>query len=160
MKRDDNRVKIFIERSLIVPLTNFLKQGLSPKKLALCVACGVSLGIFPVIGTTTLLCLLAALVFRLNIPAIQLINYFVSPLQFLLFIPFIRLGEFIFLQKQFPLDIFQILTLLNTNFFQGIHALWWITIHSIVAWITVGPLLGVFLYFIFVKIFTRFAKKI
>jgi hypothetical protein len=38
------------------------------------------LGVFPAPGCPTLLCALAALVLRLNPPAIQLVNYFVYPL--------------------------------------------------------------------------------
>ena len=58
-----------------------LKQGMSCSKISLCIAIGVILGIFPVLGTTTLLCAITAYVFRLNHPLIQLVNYAVYPLQ-------------------------------------------------------------------------------
>ena len=63
--------------------------GITPEKIALSVALGITLGVTPVLGSTSILCFLAAVVFRLNAPAIQLVNYFVYPLQFALLIPFI-----------------------------------------------------------------------
>ena len=74
-------------------LDSFLKCGLSPRKLALTLALGSVIGILPVLWGTTLLCVLAAAVFRLNQVSIQAVNYLVYPIQLALFIPFIRMGE-------------------------------------------------------------------
>jgi uncharacterized protein (DUF2062 family) len=153
----DSAIGKFFERGLITPLINFLKQGLSPKKLALCVAFGVSLGIFPVIGITTILCTIAALSFRLNMPAIQLVNYFVSPLQLIFFIPFIRLGEYLFNVKALSLDVFQIISMIGTDVVGAINALWWTTMHAIVAWFLIGPAVAIILYFLLVPIFSHLA---
>ena len=49
-------------------LYNALRQGLTPHKLAMTCALGVVVGIFPVFGTTTILCFAVAIAFRLNIP--------------------------------------------------------------------------------------------
>jgi uncharacterized protein (DUF2062 family) len=61
--------------------------------IALSIALGVTLGVTPVLGSTTVLCLLAALVFRLNVPALQLVNCGMYPLQLALPIPFLRVGD-------------------------------------------------------------------
>ena len=68
-------------------------QGLSGDSIAIILAIGLVLGTFPVYGCPTVLCLLAALVFRLNPPALQLVNQLSSPLQLALLIPFARMGE-------------------------------------------------------------------
>jgi uncharacterized protein (DUF2062 family) len=149
----------FFDRALVRPLISFLKQGLSPQKLALSVALGVSLGIFPVLGTTTILCGVVAVAFRLNMPAIQLINYFSSPLQFFFIIPFIRFGEFLFNETPFPLDVFQIISMIQSNMLEAIHTLWWTTMHAIVAWLIVGPLVSAVLYFILLPIFIRLVQR-
>jgi uncharacterized protein (DUF2062 family) len=86
----------FLYRKLVRPLVDLLRQGVSPEKIALSVALGVTLGVFPVLGSTTALCALAAFALQLNLPAIQLVNYFVYPLQIALLIPFFRLGEKLF----------------------------------------------------------------
>ena len=77
-------------------LAQALYQGLTPRKLALTCAFGVVLGLFPVFGVTTLLCFVAAFLFRLNIPIIQLVNYLIAPLQLILIIPFIQVGIYLF----------------------------------------------------------------
>ena len=68
-------------------------QCLSGDSIAILLAVGLVLGTFPVYGCPTVLCLLAALVFRLNAPALHLVNQVSSPLQLMLLIPFARLGE-------------------------------------------------------------------
>lgn len=66
--------------------------GLSPEDVALIVAVGLVLGVFPVYGCPTLLCVIAAFVFRLNLAVIQLVNQLSSPLQIALWIPLGRIG--------------------------------------------------------------------
>ncbi len=66
--------------------------GLSPEAVALILSVGLVLGVFPVYGCPTVLCGLAAVVLRLNLPALQLVNQLLTPLQFALLIPFGRLG--------------------------------------------------------------------
>jgi uncharacterized protein (DUF2062 family) len=71
---------------------DWLRQGVSPRRLALTLALGFAIGCFPVVGIPTALCALLALTLRLNLPAIQAANYLVMPLQLLLIVPFVRLG--------------------------------------------------------------------
>jgi len=82
----------FLRRKVLDPLKAQLLQGVSPGKLALALALGVVVGVFPVLGSTTALCALAAVALRLNQPAIQVANYLAYPLQLLLFIPFFQAG--------------------------------------------------------------------
>ena len=74
----------------------WLRQGISPQRLALTLALGFAIGCIPVIGVPTALCLLIALGLRLNMPAIQAANYAAMPLQLLLIFPFVRLGGWMF----------------------------------------------------------------
>src|SRR6202453_2807950 len=70
----------------------WLRQGMSPRRLALTLALGFAVGCIPVVGIPTLVCAALALTLRLNLPAIQAANYAVMPLQLLLIVPFVRLG--------------------------------------------------------------------
>lgn len=70
----------------------WLRQGVSPRRLALTLALGFAVGCIPVVGIPTLVCAALALTLRLNLPAIQAANYAVMPLQLLLIVPFVRLG--------------------------------------------------------------------
>jgi uncharacterized protein (DUF2062 family) len=70
----------------------WLRQGISPRRLALTLALGFAIGCIPVVGIPTLVCAALALALRLNLPAIQAANYVVMPLQVILIVPFVRLG--------------------------------------------------------------------
>jgi uncharacterized protein (DUF2062 family) len=149
--------KDFFHRKLAVPLLNFLKQGLSPEKLALCVALGITLGLFPMLGSTTILCTSAALLLRLNVPAIQLINYFVYPLQLILFIPFLRAGEILFGESPIPLDLTLIFSMLQADLLGTIRLLWWTNVQGMAVWAMLAAPAGIGIYFILKQVFTRLA---
>ena len=73
-----------------------MREGISPRRLALTLALGFAIGCIPVIGIPTVLCLVVALGLRLNVPAIQAANYAAMPLQVALILPFVRLGGWMF----------------------------------------------------------------
>ncbi len=66
--------------------------GLSPETIAVIFVLGLVLGVFPVFGLPTLLCAAAAVTFRLNLAAIQLVNQVSAPLQYALLLPLGRAG--------------------------------------------------------------------
>jgi uncharacterized protein (DUF2062 family) len=74
----------------------WLRQGISPRRLALTLALGFAIGCIPVVGIPTVLCAGLALALKLNLPAIQAANYAVMPLQVALIVPFVRLGGWLF----------------------------------------------------------------
>jgi uncharacterized protein (DUF2062 family) len=73
-------------------VTQWLRQGISPRRLALTLALGFAIGCIPVVGLPTLVCAAVAVALRLNVPAIQAANYVAMPLQLALIVPFVRLG--------------------------------------------------------------------
>jgi uncharacterized protein (DUF2062 family) len=83
----------FWRRRVLDPVVSLLAQGLAPDTLALSLAVGLVLGLFPIIGATTALCVLAGSALRLNHVAVQLANYLAYPLQLPLILAFVRLGE-------------------------------------------------------------------
>ena len=91
------------QRRVARPVLAQFTQGTTPEKIALTLALGGTLGIFPILGSTTLLCAVAGVWLRLNQPIIQLANYLVYPLQLLLVLPFYRAGEALFGQPHVPI---------------------------------------------------------
>ena len=89
-------MKALLQRRLLTPLLALLMQGVTPRQVALSLAVGAVVGTFPVLGTTTVFCAVIAMALRLNMVAIQLVNWFIYPLQILLLIPFYRLGAILF----------------------------------------------------------------
>jgi uncharacterized protein (DUF2062 family) len=149
----------FFYRRLIKPLLELLKQGVTPEKLALSIALGAIFGIFPALGCTTALCALIAFIWRLNLPAIQIVNYFMYPIQIASILPFFRLGEKLFHAPHLPISVKQIYSLARTNLWGAIEFLWSTTWHAIVVWAIVAPLLALFLYAILIPLFRRFLRN-
>jgi uncharacterized protein (DUF2062 family) len=83
-------------------VAGWLRQGISPQRLALTIALGFAIGCIPLVGLPTPLCALLALALRLNLPAIQTANYAAMPLQVVLVFPFIRLGGWLFSSDHRP----------------------------------------------------------
>jgi uncharacterized protein (DUF2062 family) len=145
----------FFSRRVTEPLLGILSHGVTPQRIAASLSLGIVLGVFPALGTTTLLCLVAALLFRLNLPAVQLTNLAAYPLQLLLFIPFMKLGEKLFGVPPGTLSLGQVVALIESNAWNAIQTLWVATMHAIVAWLVVGVPTGLVLYFIFAAMLRR-----
>ena len=147
----------FLQKRLIRPIVQLLTQGITPEKIALSLAFGFMLGIFPVLGTTSLLCLAAALLFRLNLPAVQLVNVLVNPLWFALLIPFIRAGERLFGAQPLAMTASQMITLAHADWLHSISVLWLTALRAAAAWLLVGPVGIIVLYLILVPVIRRLA---
>lgn len=149
----------FFQRRLITPLLAFLKQGVTPRKLALAVALGFGLGIFPVIGSTILLCTAFAFLLRLNLPAIQLINTFAYPLQLMLYIPFFHAGAFLFRNDPIPFSLDEIFAMLSADLWNTVASLWHANVQAMAAWLLlVTPVMFV-IYLGLVPVFNRIVKE-
>lgn len=122
------------------PLLEMLRQGLSPEGLAWSLAVGLGLGISPLFGTSTALCVGVGLAFRLNQPALQLANYLVYPLQLLLLLPFIRLGEWIFGAPPLPFSLSILQGALKVDPWGAVHLFWSSLWHAAMAWLLLAPL--------------------
>ena len=144
-------------RKLVLPVIDLLRQGITPEKIALSLAIGICLGVFPVIGSTTILCTLAAIVFRLNLPAIQLVNYLVYPLQLALLIPFIRFGEVLFRAPHVSLSLTIIYESIKRSACQTTKTYWTSGWHAMIAWLLVGPLMIWIMYLVLVPALRRLA---
>ena len=136
----------FLRRRLVEPILALLRQGLAPRELAMCLALGTGIGLFPVLGVSTPLLALIALLQRLNLAAIQLVNYFIYPLQLLLIIPFVRLGETVTGAAPQPLTVGAALELMSQGVWNAVVTLWDAIVHATIGWALVGPL-GIYLLY-------------
>ncbi len=140
----------WFRRRIYHPLLDLLKQGITPEKLAWSIAFGCAMGIMPFLGVTTLLCVVIALVLRLNPVAIQIANYAMYPLQLLLFIPFVRLGEAMFRQPRSAITFERMQYIFHANLREGIRLFWGEVWHAVVAWVVVVPFVVGILYILLV----------
>ncbi|MGB7496338.1 MAG: DUF2062 domain-containing protein [Candidatus Acidiferrum sp.] len=149
----------FLTRKVIRPLLELLRQGVTPEKLSLSIALGVVLGTVPAIGWNTALCALIAVIWRLNLPAIQMVNYFVYPLQIALIIPFFRLGEKLFRAPHLPISVAQVSEMLRTDLWGAITLLWTTTWHALVVWALMAPFMAMLIYVVLVPGLRRVLKR-
>ncbi|HMV44826.1 MAG TPA: DUF2062 domain-containing protein [Leptospiraceae bacterium] len=152
-------IKSFLKNKVGKPIVNLLKQGITPEKISLCIALGGMLGVFPVLGSTMILCTIASFAFKLNLPLIQLISYLVYPLQILFLIPFIRFGEWVLNVPPFPISIEALVDMIKTDIWQTIVTFWDATMHGIFGWMIVACIMIPLLYFIFLPILKRIPMK-
>ena len=127
-------------------IVKFIKKGTSSKKIALGVSLGIILGIFPVLGSTTVLCTAAAIIFRLNQPMIQLVNYAVYPLQLMLLSFFYGVGNWLFNDHNYLSFGTHVVGMLQDDLWGSLAALWDMTLFAVLLWILIGPVLAVVLY--------------
>jgi len=147
----------FLQRKLVQPVLALLRQGVTPEKVALSLALGVVIGVFPALGWTTLLCAGVAIALRLNLPAIQLVNYFMYPAQIALLLPFFRLGEKVFRAEHLPISVAEIYAMAKNDLLGAIRLLWTTTWHAIVVWAVIAPAAAAVLYYALLPALRRVA---
>jgi uncharacterized protein (DUF2062 family) len=155
-----SRQQGFWRRRIVNPLLELLRQGVTPEKIALSLALGITLGITPVLGSTSILCLLAAILLRLNTPAIQLVNYLVYPLQLAMLVPFLRMGQWIFAAAPAAVSVAEIFHLIRADVRGAIATLWTATLHALVAWVALTALAAPILYFALVPALRRLGRSL
>lgn len=101
-------------KSKIVAL---FKQGLTPIELTQSILVSAIISIIPILGVTTILLTALSLKRKLNLPIMIAISYIMWPLQILLIIPFINIGEFIFSIPQSNHSVEDIVASFQEQFF-------------------------------------------
>jgi uncharacterized protein (DUF2062 family) len=137
----------------------FLKQGMTPRELALAVAIGLVLGTFPVIGATTLLCIAASFALRLNLPAMQSVNWIASPLQLILLIPLFNLGGTLFGVGHVAVSLGDLIGMMKTDLPGTIREFLVVTLRAVCAWSLVAPVAAGLVYFLVLPLFTRLHRE-
>ena len=150
----------WLHRRLLEPLRALLLAGLAPRQLALCVALAIVIGNIPILGVSTILCALIALIFRLNLPAIQLVQAAMAPTQLLLIIPFVRLGEWILGAPRQIVSLKAGLVLLSQGVWQTIVVLRDAIFHAALAWALVAPFCVYLLQRLLTPVFERMVAQI
>jgi len=116
-------------------------MGASPRRLAWSLAIGAAIGINPIVGSTTLLCLAAAFAFRLNIIASQIANHLLFPLELALLVVYLRAGQILFRTGPPPIASDAILRLMRQSPWSTTHLLWTWEWHAIVVWLVAAAIL-------------------
>lgn len=127
----------------------------SPRHMAVSVTVGWCIGIFPVVGITSMLCIPVIFLFRLNAAATITANLLASPLQLALIVPFWHLGR--------RIDVFGTGEQAAEAAVPGLLPHWSAVgsglVHAIAVWAIFSVLIGLLFYLVLRKIQLAFARK-
>ena len=149
------KLRAWLKQKVSDPLLALLTRGLSPQDLSLAVVVSLGLGINPIIGSTSLLCLVAGRLFRLNHLVMQTVNYLAYPLQFLLLVPFVRLGEMVMGAEALPLSPSLLIEEFQRSFWGFVAKFGMAYVHGLLGWVLVVPVTCFGLYFLLTRLFRR-----
>jgi uncharacterized protein (DUF2062 family) len=135
-------------------------MGASPERLAWSIAVGLLIGINPILGSTTILCLAAAFVLRLNVAASQLGNHIVYPLELILVIPFIHLASSLFHTAPMPLSANELLRLAREHPLALSRQLWLWEWHAFLLWAILAAILIPAIALALVPLLRRLLKRV
>jgi len=143
---------------ILIPVSNIRKEGFSSETLALSISIGIIGGAFPVLGLASYICLLLTLSLRQNIVIVQVVNWLVYPIQILLLIPFMKLGNAIFGGSDMTLTFHQVVIAFQSGILNGIKLIGIISLYGVIAWVvTAIPTLFI-LYSLFLFLFRNIKK--
>lgn len=151
-------MKAFLKEKLLTPILDFLKQGLSPKKLAEGIAWGLVVGFIPILGGTTIICTFVSFARKINMGVIQLVQWFVYPLQILFFLPFLKAGGWL-TGTPVPFSLEELQVLVQEKPLEFIKTVALANLGGIVVWVPVALTTGLFSYFIIKYMLTRIQQK-
>ena len=125
----------FSFQKLLTKIKKPFQQGLSWREVIKAVIVSLLITVLPVFGVATLILTFISIKFKLNLPIMIVISYLASPLQFILFLPFIHLGESIMHTEHTLLTVQEIKAAFDSSFFGTIKSLLFELICGISGWL-------------------------
>jgi uncharacterized protein (DUF2062 family) len=144
---------------ILIPFRLTAGSGLTPDKLAFSVTIGIIAGIFPVLGTTTLLSLFLTLLFRQNIVIVQSVQWLFALLQIILIIPFMQFGAFLLNQQAIHISMQEINAAFQPGFISGIKTIGIFQLYAILSWTILAIPASAISYFTLKAVFHRKKSK-
>ena len=143
-----SRLKQFWRERVLGLIVAQFTQGVTPQKIALTIALGISLGIFPIFGATSTLCAIFAVSLKLNQPVIQLVNWLISPVQMSLILVFVRIGEGMTRAQPVSFSVPELFRKFHESPAKFMHEFGMTGLHGIVAWLVIAPFVAAMIYFL------------
>jgi uncharacterized protein (DUF2062 family) len=125
-----------------------LKQGTAPHELSLTIAISISMGLIPLLGVNSAACAAIAIIWRLNVPLMQLLMWVFFPLQLFLYMKFFGLASFIFQREVFSMTFAQLWQLFKVDWLLAIQKFAMGNLFAIAAWAIFAIPLTLAVYYI------------
>lgn len=148
----------FWRRRLGEPVLAQLTQGVTPNKLAATFAVGAVCALFPFLGFTSLLTLGVGVILRMNQPILHTLNQLLGPLQLVLILAYVRVGEWIWRDRENHFSVTDMLrTFQDVSFGEFLQRFGWAGIHAFTAWLVSVPLILAAVYYPLRPVLAKFA---
>ncbi|MBK1882416.1 DUF2062 domain-containing protein [Luteolibacter pohnpeiensis] len=147
-------------RWLLDPIIQQLTQGVSPQHLSWTVALGVVFGIFPIMGSTTVMCLLVGWIFKLNQAILHAFKAIVYPLHLSLILVFIRMGERLYGAPLIPFSVPQLMAKFKESPVQFAKDFGMTAWHGVSAWLLIAPFATILIKILVTPIITRMDRMV
>jgi uncharacterized protein (DUF2062 family) len=128
--------------------TALLKQGLTPKELSQSIIVSGLISTIPILGVSTFMITTVSLKQKLNLPVMISLSYLMWPVQILLIIPFIRVGEFIFSVPRHHHTADEIISSFQSSFFQTLSQLSFELLCGLGGWLFTAVPIAVGIYWV------------
>ncbi len=148
------------ERKFVFPIKTAIKEGISIERLSVSLALGITVGLIPLYGITTVIVGLIALSLRLNFVAMQVAHYIVHPIQIALLIPFLKMGDSILKSTEVSFSVQQYIHLFKTDFWGTLRELWLVNLSAIGIWLILSIPLFLALYYVLVYSIRRYKLRL
>jgi uncharacterized protein (DUF2062 family) len=147
-----------LHNRLIKVIRAQLVQGISQSDCAQAIALAITIGLFPIVGFSTLIITAIAYFRRLNQPIAQAFNWICGPIKLALIIPFIRVGEFLFGADRFVLNLRELSRQFYENSWATLSEFAWTFVHAIVGWVIFTPIVYLVVYTISKSVIFRMRR--
>ncbi len=139
--------------------TALLKQGLTPKELIQSIVVSGLISTIPILGVSTFMITTVSLKRKLNFPVMISLSYLMWPVQILLIVPFIRVGEFIFFVPQNHHTVEEIISSFQNSFFQTLSQLSFELLCGLGGWLLTAVPISIVIYWVSI-LFLREKKSL
>lgn len=137
------RLNIVIDK-----ITALFKQGLTPKELNQSIIVSGLISVIPIIGVSTFMISTVSLKTKLNLPVMIALSYMMWPVQILLIIPFIRMGEFIFSIPPNHHTVEEIISSFQNSFFKTLSHLSFELLCGLGGWLFIAVPVAIGIYLV------------
>lgn len=135
------------------------KQGLTSKELCESIIVSGLLSIIPILGVSTFMITTVSVKRKLNLPIMIALSYLMWPVQILLIIPFIRVGEFIFSVPPNHHTVDEIINSFQSGFFKTLSQLSFELLCGLGGWLCTAVPISIGIYWVSIYILKIVLKE-
>ena len=133
-------------RWVVQPIVTQLSQGTEPRMIARAIAWGMTIGVFPLLGTPTLVSIPIGIALKLNQPVLQVFRELAYPLHLATILLFIRAGEALFGVPHTSLSLAMMVQKFGAGPTQFLRDYGMLGLYAVTAWALLAPVLLAVIY--------------